>query len=219
MRMGWSIYRASAVRTARLVDLATDRAPNAIVLRRLIQIKEALLTGRVRTKNALRTDREMRKQIGALDCLLNANAEPARMFRCVAELERILADRERTSAIPKAEANRRAALQRMRSIAEEIAMTDEYAREIAARAGCEEVAREELRSNRARARMLRRMLERLRVQARNLDGAAQVDEEIENVSELLHIAPDPDVFEQRVAELLVREENFDAMRARIEEIS
>ena len=49
MRMGWSICRASAVRTARLVDLATDRAPNAIVLRRLIQIKEALLTGRART--------------------------------------------------------------------------------------------------------------------------------------------------------------------------
>ena len=219
MRMGWSICRASAVRTARLVDLATDRAPNAIVLRRLIQIKEALLTGRARTKNALRADREMRKQIGALDRLLNANAEPARVFRCVAELERILADRERTSAIPKAEANRRAALQRMRSIAEEIAMTDEYAREIAARAGCEEVAREEFRSNRARARMLRRMLDRLRVQARNLDGAAQVDEEIENVRELLHIAPDPDAFEQRVAELLVREENFDAMRARMEEIS
>lgn len=219
MRMGWSICRASAVRTARLVDLVTDRAPNAIVLRRLIQIKEALLAGRARTKNALCADREMRKQIGALDCLLNANAEPARVFRCVAELERILADRERTSAIPKAEANRRAALQRMRSVAEEIAMTDEYAREIAARAGCEEVAREELRSNRARARMLRRMLDRLRVQARNLDGAAQVDEEIENVRELLHIAPDPDAFEQRVAELLVREENFDAMRARMEEIS
>ena len=219
MRMGWSICRAAAVRTARLVDLVTDRAPNTIVLRRLIQIKEALLTGRARTKNALRADREMRKQIGALDRLLNANAEPARVFRCVAELERILADRERTSAIPKAEANRRAALQRMRSIAEEIAMTDEYAREIASRAGCEEVAREEFRSNRARARMLRRMLDRLRVQARNLDGAAQVDEEIENVRELLHIAPDPDAFEQRVAELLVREENFDAMRARMEEIS
>ena len=70
-----------------------------------------------------------------------------------------------------------------------------------------------------RARMLRRMLERLSMQARNLDGAAQVDEEIENVRELLHIAPDPDAFEQRVAELLVREENFDAMRARMEEIS
>ena len=219
MRMGWSICRASAVRTARLVDLATDRAPNAIVLRRLIQIKEALLNGRARTKNALRADRAMRKQLVALDRLLNANAEPSRVFRCVAELERILADRECTSAIPKAEANRRAALQRMQALTEEIAMTDEYAREIAARAGCEEVAREEFRSNRVRARMLRRMLERLSMQARNLDGAAQVDEEIENVRELLHIAPDPDAFEQRVAELLVREENFDAMRARMEEIS
>lgn len=219
MRMGWSIHRASAVRTARLVDLATDRAPNAIVLKRLIQIKEALLAGRARTKNALRADRAMRKQLGVLDRLLNANAEPARVFRCVAELERILADRERTSAISKTEANRRAALQRMRSIAEEIAMTDEYAREITARMDCEEVAREEFRNNRARARMLRRMLERLRVQARNLDGAAQVDEEIDNVRELLHIAPDPDAFEQRVAELLVLEENFDEMRARMEEIS
>ena len=98
-------------------------------------------------------------------------------------------------------------------------MTDEYAREITARMDCEEVAREEFRNNRARARMLRRMLERLRVQARNLDGAAQVDEEIDNVRELLHIAPDPDAFEQRVAELLVLEENFDEMRARMEEIS
>lgn len=221
MLMHLSLRRASAIRTARLLDSATDRAPNQIVLKRLIRLKESVLNGRAHTGSALRADRAMRRELGALDQFLNANAEPTRIFRSVAELERILADREHVCCIPKAEANRRMALQRMRALAEEIAMMDEYAREIAAQADCEYeevVSREEFRSNRERARMLRRMLERLRIQARNLDGVMQTEEELENLSELARMLPDPDAFEKRATELLVREEDFRQTQARLENL-